>query len=70
MALNFLFRKLGFAKGSIHLARNGLEAYQSAQVTNFDLIMMDLNMPVMNGFEACKKIKMSFTEQSLFQPSS
>ena len=41
----------------IQTASNGHEAYKKAMATKFDIIIMDLNMPTMNGFESCKKIK-------------
>ncbi|RAJ11935.1 signal transduction histidine kinase [Olleya aquimaris] len=39
------------------IAKNGLEAVKACEEDNFDLILMDLNMPIMNGFEATEKIK-------------
>lgn len=41
----------------VHTASNGHEAYTLAMTTSFDIIIMDLNMPMMNGFDSCKKIK-------------
>lgn len=39
-------------------AKNGLEAVDFCQKNrNYDLIFMDLKMPLMNGFDATKKIK-------------
>lgn len=39
------------------LAENGLEATRKVQNRHYDLIIMDLNMPVMDGFEASRIIK-------------
>jgi|GEM_PF-1392426 len=36
---------------------NGLEAVEKAQAENPDLILLDLNMPEMDGMTACRKIK-------------
>ncbi|RCH56471.1 hypothetical protein DJ568_01020 [Mucilaginibacter hurinus] len=39
------------------IAENGERAIQLLQYGNFDLILMDLQMPVMNGFEAAMEIR-------------
>ena len=38
-----------------------MQAYQKAISGTFNLIIMDLNMPVMDGFAATKKIKEFFS---------
>jgi DNA-binding response OmpR family regulator len=38
-------------------ARNGLEAVEKAQQVVPDLIVLDIKMPRMNGYEACRKLK-------------
>ena len=38
-------------------AKNGLEAIEKATKELPDLILMDVNMPKMGGFEACKEIR-------------
>jgi len=38
-------------------ASNGLEALEKAQSESPDLVVMDVVMPHMNGFEACKKMR-------------
>lgn len=42
---------------SCELAQNGQEALEEVQQQDFDVILMDLHMPVMNGFEAARAIK-------------
>lgn len=39
-----------------HFAANGLEAVEKAMACDFDLILMDLNMPLMSGLDASIKI--------------
>lgn len=39
------------------IAENGLEAINLVKKHKFDLILMDIHMPVLNGFEASKKIR-------------
>ncbi len=41
----------------IEFAENGQEAVELVKDEAFDLILMDVMMPVMDGFEACKNIK-------------
>jgi two-component system sensor histidine kinase RpfC len=38
----------------VQLAANGEEALDALDVTTFDVVLMDINMPVMNGIEATK----------------
>ena len=38
-------------------ARNGQEAVDMVEKNNYDLILMDINMPVMDGMEAIRLIK-------------
>jgi DNA-binding response OmpR family regulator len=48
---------LRFAGYDVVATANGEEAYQQAQLEIPDLIMMDVRMPKMTGYEACQKIK-------------
>jgi len=41
----------------IGFARSGKEALERVEETNFDLILMDIMMPGMDGFEVCAKLK-------------
>lgn len=49
-------------------AENGLVAIESFKKEKPDLILMDVEMPEMNGFEACKNIKALDSENSGFTP--
>ncbi|MBE6591737.1 MAG: response regulator transcription factor [Ruminococcaceae bacterium] len=49
-----------YAKHEGHLtfeAADGLDAVNLCQNEDFDLVVMDVMMPALNGFEACKQIK-------------
>nr|WP_294790938.1 PAS domain S-box protein [uncultured Mucilaginibacter sp.] len=47
---------------NVHEAINGEEAVKNVAKNRYDLIIMDLQMPLMNGFEATEKIREFNTE--------
>jgi signal transduction histidine kinase/ActR/RegA family two-component response regulator len=49
-----LLKKMGL---SVTIAENGQKAVEAVQQRTFDLVFMDMQMPVMNGYEATEKIK-------------
>jgi len=49
--------KLGRCGLTVTEATNGLEAVEMAPRLKPDIILMDVMMPKMNGFEACEKLK-------------
>ncbi len=49
-----MLEKLGYQATAV---ANGKAAVEAAEHTAFDLILMDIEMPVMNGMVACRKIK-------------
>jgi DNA-binding response OmpR family regulator len=48
---------LQFAGHEVIATANGEEAYERAKVETPDLVMLDVRMPRMTGYEACIKIK-------------
>jgi CheY-like chemotaxis protein len=56
----FLEVEKGFLKNTnaaIETARNGQEALDAIERNKPDLIYLDVNMPIMDGLECCRKIK-------------
>lgn len=43
---------------SVTITANGQEAYDKCRESTFDIIFMDIQMPVMNGYESTKLIRM------------
>jgi len=46
-------------KVSVTAVANGIAAIAAAQSEAFDIILMDMNMPMMGGFEATRRIRQS-----------
>ncbi len=57
-ALTLLLANMLREKGlRVEKASNGQEGVKKAKELSPDVIFMDVNMPVMNGFDACRQIK-------------
>ena len=50
----FQLLKMGF---DVHLASNGYEAFQLYQSHDYHLIILDIQMPVMDGYQAARSIR-------------
>lgn len=54
MSLDYLFRKHGY---QVFLGRNGEEALHLLEEEVPDLILLDIMMPKVNGYEVCRHVK-------------
>ena len=50
---------------TVDWVENGLEALRRLEQYHYDLVLMDLQMPVMDGLECCRLIRVSHTAQQL-----
>lgn len=48
---------LRFAGFDVLLATNGMEAVEVAEAERPDLVILDVRMPKMSGYEACRRLK-------------
>jgi signal transduction histidine kinase/CheY-like chemotaxis protein len=62
MYMKVLFKKMNL---EFNIANDGLEAIEAFKENKYDLILMDENMPNLNGMEATKRILSIEKEQSL-----
>jgi DNA-binding response OmpR family regulator len=54
---NFLRRGLSEEGYAVDIARDGEEALTKAEINEYDLIILDLMLPKVDGIEACRRIR-------------
>ena len=54
MSLEFLMRKNGY---HVSIARNGTEALEAINHTPFDVILLDIMMPDVDGYQVCRHVR-------------
>jgi DNA-binding response OmpR family regulator len=54
MSLEFLMRKNGYR---VSIARNGTEALDAIDHTAVDLVLLDIMMPDVDGYQVCRHIR-------------
>ena len=54
MSLEFLMRKNGYQVG---IARNGTEALAAIDQTPYDLVLLDVMMPDVDGYQVCRQLR-------------
>ncbi len=62
ISLEFLIKQAGYA---IQIARDGEEALTFVDSYQPDLILLDVMMPKINGFEVCRRIREDSTKQHI-----
>ena len=62
LSLGFLVQKAGY---QTQTAEDGQSALDAVKAWQPDLILLDVNMPVMDGFEVCQRLRADQNQQSL-----
>ena len=63
--LDLLSYNVELAKYKTKSIQNGIEVFQELEKTNYDLILLDLMLPGMNGINICKKLKKKTSTSSI-----
>lgn len=53
-ALEFLLERNGY---QVHVARNGDQALKLIEVHDPDLVLLDVMMPLVSGYEVCRRLR-------------
>ena len=55
--VEFLVRRLNDSGYGVRIARNGIEALRAIEETVPAAVILDINLPLMNGDEVCRKMR-------------
>lgn len=64
MAL-FLKQRLESKGYSIHIAKNGQDALNQAAQVQPDLVILDVGLPDLNGYDVCERLRKIYTPQAV-----
>ena len=59
---SLLLEELGF---TYDVANNGQEALEAVDKANYDIVLMDMQMPIMSGIEATQCIRQTYDKEAL-----
>ena len=65
LVLRLIEKMLAAAGYSVLTARDGLEAIEKAMAEGVDLVILDVMMPRMNGYQACRLLKTEPTTKAV-----
>jgi putative two-component system response regulator len=63
--LKLMSRCLSCDQYSLYTAENGMDALEQAKRISFDLVLLDVLMPEMNGYEVCRTLKADAAMQKI-----
>ncbi|MBN2068333.1 MAG: PAS domain S-box protein [Opitutales bacterium] len=61
----FIGELLAHLGGHVDMAKNGMEALDLASGKVYDIVFMDLNLPVLNGVECTVKLRKTYSKEAL-----
>ena len=56
ISIEFLLKKAGY---EVAIARDGSQALESVRAWRPDMVVLDIMLPVVNGFEVCRQLRTS-----------